>query len=77
MKRVHALNQNNDTGWQNEGRDFVDVCQQIKLFLRRCYKLGIYDYSFMKSSPEHDCLKAMLTIPHFPLKDLLQVVIVT
>lgn len=73
LKCVHAFNQNGDASWQAEGSDSVDVCQQIKLLLSRCYKLGIYDYSFMKPSPEHYCLKATLTIPHFPLKHLLQV----
>lgn len=72
LKWDHAPNQNNDTSWLNAGGDSVAVCQQIKLLLSRCYKLGIYYYSFMKSSLEHDHLKAVLTIPHFPLKELLQ-----
>ena len=73
LKGVHALRQNDDTSWQNEGSDSVGVCQQIKLLPSGCYKLGIYDYSFVKPSPEHDYLKAMLLIPPFPLKDLLDV----
>lgn len=62
LKWVHALHQNNDTNWQNEGSESVDVRQQIKLLLSKCNRLGICGYGFTKPSPEHDCLKATLTL---------------